>query len=488
MNRRIEGYDFARAIAIVLMVLVNFQYYLMARGGDASEVIPRWFLDLPSGRSSSLFVTLAGCGVSLMSRGDPKRARRTLLLRALCLVVAGNLLIVVWKIDILHFYAFYLAFAALLTGVRSRWLLALAALITIASGIGFLVFGEIELPYYTPHGMAADVFVSGAHPVIPWFAFVLIGMCIGRLDLSSPAMRQRLLIAGACTALSAELASMVAIRSALNGELPPAFVRVLGTGWSPEPLFVVSTAGTATMAIAIAHAVVARWRSLPIRVLIATGQVALTIYVAHALIGVKIPSWIFGIDRDAPILGVLVWWILFTQLAMLCAYVWRRRFPRGPLEALMRLLAGAPKGEGAAVEAPAISTPSRLPWIAIAACSLLAALAPVAGTSDPSPTCGPSALTVDRRTLIELTLLCPHRELTLEVPARTSLVVETSSAIDPFLVLRQDDKPLAEDDDSGPHLDARIERTLERGRYTLLVRPFSSGVGPLAITARRADR
>src|SRR6187549_2046828 len=97
MHRRIEGYDFARAIAIVLMVLVNFQYYLMVRpSGDASEVLPRWLFDLPSGRSSSLFVTLAGCGVSLMSRGNPSRARKTLLLRALFLLVAGNLLILVW--------------------------------------------------------------------------------------------------------------------------------------------------------------------------------------------------------------------------------------------------------------------------------------------------------------------------------------------------------------------------------------------------------
>src|SRR5687767_15042860 len=118
MTRRIEGYDLARAIAIVFMVLINFQWFLMTRSsGDPDEVLPRWLLDLPSGRSASLFVTLAGCGASLMARGNPSRARKTLLIRAAFLLVAGNLLILVWDIDILHFYAFYLLFAVVLLGV-----------------------------------------------------------------------------------------------------------------------------------------------------------------------------------------------------------------------------------------------------------------------------------------------------------------------------------------------------------------------------------
>src|SRR5690606_33077669 len=110
---RVDAYDLARAVAIVLMVLVNFQYYLLARpSGEAGEVLPRWIFDLPSGRSSSLFVTLAGCGIARMARAARAAGaslwpvRRTLLVRAAVLLVAGNLLRLVWDIDILHFYAF----------------------------------------------------------------------------------------------------------------------------------------------------------------------------------------------------------------------------------------------------------------------------------------------------------------------------------------------------------------------------------------------
>src|SRR5262245_55611242 len=154
------------------MVLINFQVFLLApASGERGDVLARWIAHLPGGRSSSLFVTLAGAGIALMARGARERGalwpvRRTLLLRALFLLLLGHLLRTVWWIDILHFYAFYLALAALCVGLPSRALLALAALVTILGGALGVVLHDFDLdfPYWSPVGMALDVAVDGIHP------------------------------------------------------------------------------------------------------------------------------------------------------------------------------------------------------------------------------------------------------------------------------------------------------------------------------------
>ena len=67
-----------------------------------------------SSRLSEVFVTLAGVGIARMAYGDVSSARRTLLVRAALLLGLGALnLRFDWYIDILHFYACYLAIAAI---------------------------------------------------------------------------------------------------------------------------------------------------------------------------------------------------------------------------------------------------------------------------------------------------------------------------------------------------------------------------------------
>ena len=98
---RLLGYDVARATAIVGMVLINFPIFLASLDGEAGRPLA-WIANLHFGRAAALFVTLAGVGVTLMSRGaNPWHVRRTLFLRALFLFALGNLLILVWDIDIL---------------------------------------------------------------------------------------------------------------------------------------------------------------------------------------------------------------------------------------------------------------------------------------------------------------------------------------------------------------------------------------------------
>jgi len=63
--QRIKGYDIARAVAIFIMVIVNFNIVLTR---PESNGILSEFLNLLQGKGSALFVVLAGAGISLMTR------------------------------------------------------------------------------------------------------------------------------------------------------------------------------------------------------------------------------------------------------------------------------------------------------------------------------------------------------------------------------------------------------------------------------------
>jgi uncharacterized membrane protein YeiB len=113
-HARVPGYDVARAVAICGMVLINFGVYLLGPPqGTPIDIALRWLAHVPGGRASSLFVTLAGVGIARMAYGDATLARATLLKRSALLVLFGTInLLLGWWIDILHFYACYLAIAA----------------------------------------------------------------------------------------------------------------------------------------------------------------------------------------------------------------------------------------------------------------------------------------------------------------------------------------------------------------------------------------
>lgn len=66
MQKRIIGYDVARALAVFGMVIVNFKIVM-----GAEQNGPDWLVSLVGmfdGRAAATFVVLAGVGVSLTSR------------------------------------------------------------------------------------------------------------------------------------------------------------------------------------------------------------------------------------------------------------------------------------------------------------------------------------------------------------------------------------------------------------------------------------
>ena len=71
------------------------------------------------------------------------------------------------------------------------------------------------------------------------------------------------------------------------------------------------------------------------RPLIATGQLALTLYVAHVVIGMGVLE-VLGLMGAGTLGQSLAASLVFYAAAIAFAVLWRRRFERGPLEALFR--------------------------------------------------------------------------------------------------------------------------------------------------------
>lgn len=503
-NGREEAFDLARAFAIIGMVFINFPYMLARRDGvDGASAALTWIVHIPSGRASSLFVTLAGVGVSMLARrayrsGDWKerlRAIRTLLLRAACLLPAGLLLHGVWNIDILHFYGVYLTLAALLFVFAPTLVLVFSALVLITLGVVLDVvpLGLPDAPFLSPMGFLIDVFIDGVHPVFPWLSFLLYGLWLGRQDFTKLAWRRRLMALAMVLFGVFELTSLGLTSWLLLHPVPALseYVGLLGTSWTPDPLYVLSALCTATFVITLSHELLdfarrhqrAHW----LRPLISTGQMALSIYVAHALIGVVIPVR-FGAGRALTIEQVAAYAAAFLVCVIAVATVYRFFFARGPLEWLMRMVSTVPTLDGpvltvdgpvSPVDAAVSPDPPNLTTRALAVTGTLLACAVFAARI----TGGAHAtewLHVGT-TLSSLSLLHPRDvyKLTLAEPAHVTLT--TRSGLDLFLELHEGTRFIAEDDDSGPGLDAEIEAALEPGTYEIIVRPFGSTTGPYAI-------
>ncbi len=356
---RLAGFDVARSLAMLGMMVVHFSLV-----GAAERTGPGWLvavLGLLDGRASATFVTLAGVGVTLMTRravasGEPARlaaARRALGVRGVVLLALGFVNLTIWPGDILRVYGVSMFVAALLVTASNRALLAGACGFAAAFALA-VCLGDFErnwdfatLTYrnlWTPAGVLRNLFYDGFRSVLPWTGFVLYGMWVGRLDLANPCVGRRVIAVGAAVAAMAETASRLLVRSL--SAAPPAGldaegVRALfGTESMPAlPLFLLAAGGTATAVVA---ACVRLTSALPGWVwapLAATGRMALTWYFAHIVFGLGTLE-AAGAVGTMPLTTAAGWGVAFFVLAVAVSWAWQSLGLRGPLEWAVRKLAG----------------------------------------------------------------------------------------------------------------------------------------------------
>ncbi|WP_424941974.1 DUF418 domain-containing protein [Aliiroseovarius crassostreae] len=344
---RNQGVDIARFIAFTGMVLVNFRIaaeVTTGGGWGGADVGADWALDWPAtltgyleGRAAALFVVLAGVGVALGAAPWHLTLRR-----ALFLFVIGMADMLIFDADILHFYAFYFLVAMVFMGRSNRALLLGAAGFV---GIGTLAQALLNYEagwnwdtlsyadFWTLPGFLRHTFYNGWHPVFPWAGFLLFGMYLGRLKLDRVPVQLILLAGGGAVALASELLSRQLIELPEWGEL-------LGTTpIPPGPLYMVAAGAWATAALGLILLITPLIRFLRIELLlIAPGRMTLTLYAAHILIGMGLLQGLGLLGGQMSSLEIFTYSIAFVACAALFALVWLRKFRRGPLEALMRIL------------------------------------------------------------------------------------------------------------------------------------------------------
>ncbi|MCL1694619.1 DUF418 domain-containing protein [Lysinibacillus sp. BPa_S21] len=353
--KRIEGLDFARALAMFGMLIVNFKIIMGAAGNGPDWLI--WFTGLFEGRASATFVTLAGIGVALMTRKARdgaelsiiKENRVKLWKRSAFLFTLGLLLYVAdWTGDILHYYGVYMLIASFLIVASTKRMIILSSLFLITSQILQVTMNYLKgwhpeqlfmeyLDFWTIEGFIRNLLFNGYHPVFPWVCFFLLGMIFGRLDLSKKAVRNKMLYISLFSLITIEVLSKVLMRLSLSVLDGNSAEFLFQTGpIPPNILYILSNSASAIIVIVASIYIVEKFaEQWLIKSLIQTGQLTLTHYVSHVFNGVGLLA-LFNRLENQTLAFSLVFTILFFVASIFFSVLWRNKFKRGPIEWIMR--------------------------------------------------------------------------------------------------------------------------------------------------------
>lgn len=359
LNRNI-GIDFARALAVFGMVIVNFKVAMNANDGESTL---HYFASLFEGRASALFVILAGIGIAFMTRkailsgvsANIKKSRWSLIKRALLLVFIGLAYTPIWEADILHFYGFYFLIAASLFTLNDKALLYIATGFVLAFPVLWSLFDYehgwdwATLTYnglWTVDGMIRHVVFNGFHPIFPWCGFLIFGLWLGRQDLSNSLVRQSLFKWSfsilVITELGFYLLRLLAGDGISVGMSKDEIDFLLSTSIIPPLPQYMFSAGSSAILVLLGCLKLTQvfptsrlndWLSK-------TGQLSLTLYVAHVIIGMGVLEAV-GLLYDQSIQMSLLASLLFCIASVMFSVFWLSRFKTGPLEWIFKRLSQA---------------------------------------------------------------------------------------------------------------------------------------------------
>lgn len=230
----------ARCLALLGMVATHV---LVERDPDGSLSVSQ---ALAGGRASALFAVLAGLSIALVTGRDRPftgvaraRASAGLVVRAALVAALGLLL---GAVDsgiavILTYYGVLFVLALPFVGLSARALGLLAGTwLVVAPVVSHLVRPSLPERQFSsptfdqlvddPGGLLAELTFTGYYPAVPWLAYVLVGMAVGRLDLTSRRTAGLLAAGGAvaavlATVVSRALTARPAVQEALLTD-PPA--------------------------------------------------------------------------------------------------------------------------------------------------------------------------------------------------------------------------------------------------------------------------
>lgn len=320
--QRIVGIDVARGLAVLGMFIAH----TYPRGGEEELLV--------DGRSSILFATLAGISLGLLTGGEHpersprERARRGVAIRATVLFLLGIALTLLPSniAIILDYYGimFALMIPALYLPVAA--LAALAALIAVLAPLAAAGASVVDgLDGWAL--VAAEYLLLGSYPALVWLPFLLVGLLCTRSGLTRRGTQYRMMLGG--------LAAMV-LGYGSAFAIPP--ISAEAHSGSTAEIF-----GSGGFAIALIGALLwlghFRVSRTALHPLAATGSMPLTIYTLQILLlagcvaFADSASWVPDYPGLPLMFGLIISSLIFGVL-------WRRFLGAGPLERMLRYLAG----------------------------------------------------------------------------------------------------------------------------------------------------
>ena len=227
---RLAGIDAARGLALLGMMATHV---LPTFESDA-QLTPTWVGLVFSGRAAALFAVLAGVGLALstgrerpLQGSELSAARRGVALRALVVgavgLTVGGLEVNI-AIILVHYAVLFLCVLPFL-GLGVKRLLVLAAgWVLVSPLLAFLLRpwllaahpAALHLAHNprwedlsTPGVLLGDLFLTGYYPVFQWIAYLLIGLAVGRMALTTAVVPALLLAGGTALAVLAKWLSTV---------------------------------------------------------------------------------------------------------------------------------------------------------------------------------------------------------------------------------------------------------------------------------------
>ncbi|MFF0988877.1 heparan-alpha-glucosaminide N-acetyltransferase domain-containing protein [Kocuria nitroreducens] len=374
-KRRLVGVDAARGLALIGMIAIHI---LPSWDPETFEPTVQWTVF--AGRSAALFALLAGVGLAFSTGGRTPRtgramaadrvgvAVRALLIAGLGLainhVLPGDTIDEVPAVNILVYYGAFFLLAIPFLRLSARALFVWAGCFALAGPVLVHVLRDVlpAVEHYNPDYLdlfgdpganAARLLLTGTFPALPYLAYLLTGLALGRLDLAEVRVQTGLVLGGALLAAGASLASWVLVVQAggfdrlvartpgLNEELVTDIIV-----WGPEPTLPTTTwwwlavggpytntppalllgLGSAVAALGVFLLLARRFGTwlLPLS---AIGAMTLTVYSAHLL------ALAAEVHYDQPL-----WFVIHVAVAMAFALLWRQAMGQGPLERLVAAL------------------------------------------------------------------------------------------------------------------------------------------------------
>lgn len=354
MKNRLIGIDVARALAVIGMIIVNFKVVF----GEKGESWFKIFAHLFEGKAAATFVVLAGLGLALMSNSaiqnqdkpKIKTAQKRIFKRAIFLFFVGLSYIWIWPADILHFYGIYMLIALLFIQQKPK-IIFLGTIFFIFLFPVLLLFLDYEngwnfqtlayTDFWTLNGFLRNLFFNGFHPVIPWTAFILMGLWLGKQNLYNDKFIQKTFWLSFVFFASIQSTSYLFIQNLSEGN-PSAREElsiIFGTNpMPPLPLYLLNGISFAFMLItACIYIVKKNPQNIIFIALQKTGKLALTFYVLHVILGMGAIELLFTTTLgDYSINFSVVYALAFSLFCIGFALIWLKFRKIGPFEWLMR--------------------------------------------------------------------------------------------------------------------------------------------------------